>query len=289
MTTDTRVREKEVLEAFHAFYEFWAARQHRDDVQKLLDFCDEGVTVIGTAAHEILVGVDAYRELIIADLDEVPGILELKFPWSRAKVIEDAAIVEAKMELNLPVDGSLQSIGFVHITQVYRNQDNRWLIEHVHMSFPSSDQTKDEVWPTEALKARNLELERQVADRTAALEQSLTQLKATQAQLIQQEKMASLGQLTAGIAHEIKNPLNFVNNFAEVNEELADEMREDLAAHPEALAAIDDLLSDLKQNAQVIAQHGKRADGIVHAMILAFAWPVIIFILSSRISCGLTI
>ena len=70
--------------------------------------------------------------------------------------------------------------------------------------------------------------------------------------------------MTAGIAHEIKNPLNFVNNFAEVNEELADELRE---AWQNNEADVEELLDDLKQNAQVIAQHGKRADGIVHAMM----------------------
>ncbi len=70
--------------------------------------------------------------------------------------------------------------------------------------------------------------------------------------------------MTAGIAHEIKNPLNFVNNFAEVNEELAQELRE---AWQNNEADVEELLDDLEQNAQVIAQHGKRADGIVHAMM----------------------
>ncbi len=124
-----------------------------------------------------------------------------------------------------------------------------------------------------ALQAENerkeSELQKAVELKAAyeALENAHEHLKSTQQQLIVQEKLASLGQLTAGIAHEIKNPLNFVNNFAEVNEELADELREDLAAHPEALVAVADLLVDLKQNAQIIGQHGKRADRIVKSMM----------------------
>ncbi len=94
---------------------------------------------------------------------------------------------------------------------------------------------------------------------------TVEELKTTQAQLVQSEKLASLGQLTAGIAHEIKNPLNFINNFAELNEELADEVVEVLeAGDTEEARAI---LDDLKVNAAQIAKHGKRADGIVRAMM----------------------
>ncbi len=96
-------------------------------------------------------------------------------------------------------------------------------------------------------------------------EDALTELRATQRQLIQSEKMASLGELTAGIAHEIQNPLNFVNNFSEVSVELLGELKEEAAAgNTEDVIAI---ANDLTQNLEKIRHHGKRADGIVKGML----------------------
>jgi signal transduction histidine kinase len=97
------------------------------------------------------------------------------------------------------------------------------------------------------------------------IEKAYDHLKSTQNQLIQSEKMASLGELTAGIAHEIQNPLNFVNNFSEISEELIDEMKEELELgnHLSAMEIAD----DLKQNLSKIKHHGKRADSIVKGML----------------------
>ena len=98
-----------------------------------------------------------------------------------------------------------------------------------------------------------------------AVEDALKNLKATQEQLIQQEKLASLGQLTAGIAHEIQNPLNFVNNFSEVSIELVDEMNEALAAGSWQSAV--EIANDIKQNMEKINHHGQRAATIVKSML----------------------
>ena len=115
------------------------------------------------------------------------------------------------------------------------------------------------------LRRANQRLEEKIAHRTEQLQQSLENLKSTQALLIQSEKMASLGELTAGIAHEIQNPLNFVNNFSEVNQELLEEMESEMIK-----GNLDDVKSMVKEiidNEQKINQHGKRADAIVKGML----------------------
>ena len=97
------------------------------------------------------------------------------------------------------------------------------------------------------------------------IQMTLAELKSTQSQLIQSEKMASLGELTAGIAHEIQNPLNFVNNFSEVNKEMIDELKNELAAGNQQLAI--EIADDIKSNEEKINHHGKRADAIVKGML----------------------
>jgi len=105
----------------------------------------------------------------------------------------------------------------------------------------------------------------EIESQKSKVEMALKELKSTQAQLIQSEKMASLGELAAGIAHEIQNPLNFVNNFSDVNAELVDELQQELR-----IGKIEDAMSismDIKENERKINHHGKRADAIVKGML----------------------
>ncbi|MDJ0367737.1 ATP-binding protein [Hymenobacter sp. H14-R3] len=126
----------------------------------------------------------------------------------------------------------------------------------------------------QTIETQSQTLEYEVGQRTAALARqtnelraALAELQATQDQLIQSEKMASLGELTAGIAHEIQNPLNFVNNFADVSVELVAELAEERTRPARNHTLEAELLADLRQNLQRIAQHGGRAAGIVRGML----------------------
>jgi len=119
------------------------------------------------------------------------------------------------------------------------------------------------------VKVRTKELDEKNVD----LENTLVELKQTQQQMVVQEKMASLGQLTAGIAHEIKNPLNFVNNFSELSVELVEELQELIGKSTDKFTAddqtyINSLLTDLRSNSDKINTHGKRADSIVRDMLM---------------------
>lgn len=122
---------------------------------------------------------------------------------------------------------------------------------------------------SEMLKKENKILEEKVSHRTSQLNKTIDELKTTQTQLIQSEKMASLGELTAGIAHEIQNPLNFVNNFSEVSNELIQEIQEERAKSKEERddQLESEILEDIRQNLEKITLHGKRADSIVKGML----------------------
>ena len=107
----------------------------------------------------------------------------------------------------------------------------------------------------------------ELSNQKDALQATLSKLTATQAQLIQSEKMASLGELTAGIAHEIQNPINFINNFSEINTELVRELKTAQQQEPRDAAYEAGVFEDIAQNAEKDTHHGRRADAIVKGML----------------------
>jgi GAF domain-containing protein len=122
-----------------------------------------------------------------------------------------------------------------------------------------------------AIAIENVRLFESVEARTRELAGSLEDLRTAQDRLVQTQKLASLGQLTAGIAHEIKNPLNFVNNFSAISTELIDELQDTLkgiSLDDKRRAEVDELTTTLRSNLDKVVQHGKRADGIVKNMLL---------------------
>ncbi len=274
--TNSSTVEAEVLSVFH---KFWDAYKQRN-ADAVFALCAPGVTFFGTGAHEKAQGLDEFRKLVALDFTQMPTPFSSEFLWTRAITQATTCWVEAEVILRLDIDGKCLELPKARTTVIFIQHNSQWLIGHIHGSFPSVDQVEGEAYPVEALKARNQELERIVANRTAELEQKardlqeiLKSLKETQNQLILSEKMASLGQLTAGIAHEIKNPMNFVNNFASLSADLVKELRDELEKdktklEPKTIAIVEDILKDLEQNVTKINEHGKRADSIVKGMLL---------------------
>src|SRR6187549_3036995 len=195
---------------------------------------------------------------------QLPAGTKLHFIDIQSEVLDDIGIVHATYEINYTMDG-IESNYYGRRSTVFQWDNDRWHAIHLHVSEPSAHLAAGESFPVKALKAQNEELKKQVSIRTEELNKSLNDLKATQQQLIQSEKMASLGELTAGIAHEIQNPLNFVNNFSEVNEELLKELKAE--AEKGNVEEVKAIANDIEFNSAKINHHGKRADAIVKGML----------------------
>jgi two-component system, NtrC family, sensor kinase len=162
--------------------------------------------------------------------------------------------------LLVPLVTDRRPIGMITVSRKEKGAFSR---HHVDLLKAFADQV--------VIAISNVNLFEQVQQRTRELAQSLDDLRATQDRLVQTEKLASLGQVTAGIAHEIKNPLNFVNNFSALSAELIDEMSEVLAKaqlDDKNRTELDEIRQLLKSNLEKVMQHGKRADSIVKNMLL---------------------
>jgi signal transduction histidine kinase len=223
----------------------------------------------GSAKHEVYNNIEEYiTKIFKVEIRQMPNNIEVLYQKPRILIFENLAVLFGLSEARFMLNGTA-SIIYKRRTVVYIWIADRWLAIHLHASHPSNQISEGESWPTEALKARNEELKKLVDEKTLKLTLSIEELKTSQTKLIQSEKMASLGELTAGIAHEIQNPLNFVNNFSEVNTELIEDLKgERSKVKDERNEQLEDeILNDLENNLQKIAHHGKRADAIVKGML----------------------
>lgn len=239
-----------------------------------MDLLDEAlipdVTGFGTTLDERIHGIAECRKLVENQIKESENA-EFHFirKHLQKKLLADgkAALIieEGDIKLNLP-DGTVEFP--FRISTMLDQVDGQWKVVHWHGSTPVM--TENDTWHINDWKTKNQQLEAKVAQKTEELEKSLKELKATQTQLVVQEKLAALGQLAAGIAHEIKNPMNFVNNFSEVSLEYVEEIVEFLDKLPvdENTTEIRDLLGDVSDNLKKIHQHGSRADSIVKSMLM---------------------
>ncbi len=182
---------------------------------RLSEFAAEDVMGYGTTIDEKILDREGLRKLLSDQMEQSAGAeLKLKAKPVMRKISSDGnvAIFVDEVNFKMLIDGNTYTFDF-RVSWILEFRNGKWMLIHWHGSRPV--EIVGDTFHKDEWKKKNEELQNKVDEKTAELRKSLSDLKATQSQLIQSEKMASLGELTAGIAHEIQNPLNFVNNFSE--------------------------------------------------------------------------
>lgn len=240
------------------------------DLELIDEVVNPDIFGFGTTIDEKINNVDELKTLVKKQIKESEnGELSYERVHSRKQLLaggQGAIMVEeGEFKIEMP-EGSIQFP--FRISTVLDKIDGKWKVVHWHGSTPVM--SEDDTYHINDWKTKNDELQAKVTEKTAELAASVEELKATQSQLVVQEKLAALGQLAAGIAHEIKNPMNFINNFSELNLEYVEEITEmvDELEKCDSTEEIKEVLNDMADNLKKIHQHGTRADSIVKSMLL---------------------
>jgi len=219
-------------------------------------FPQEFIDCVRTVPVQPERGAGIGRALIEGSIVHIPDVrADPEYTWSGAE-----KLVDYRTLLGVPMLRQGVPIGVLTLT---RPEPLPFTEKQIELVSTFADQA--------AIAIENVRLFESLEARTRELQVSLEELRAAQDRLVQTEKLAALGQLTAGVAHEIKNPLNFVNNFADLSSELTDELRAALRAAPfdeAARAEVDEIAETIKGNLDKVVQHGRRADSIVKNMLL---------------------
>ena len=253
-------------------YETWLYSYLNGDVSTYNLFFDDDYRFIGSTNNEEFLSRQETVQFFEVTADQFAGKTELRNSVRTIKQINSLIFITHLFDAYFRNDAGWAYYGRFRFTSALRKKEEGWRFVYQHFSMPDSKAQEGETIGYEKVSAENLQLKDAIKRRTIELEHKNTELeialqdlKSAQSQLIQSEKMASLGELTAGIAHEIQNPLNFVNNFSEVNAEMIEELKDHLSKglHQEAI----NIAGDIGENERKIVHHGKRADAIVKGML----------------------
>jgi two-component system NtrC family sensor kinase len=272
------MNKKELILAYHD--KLLEAMLNKDE-SALRKLIHPEASVFGSAIHEFEKGIENVLHYYTESLALLPDDKKVHIKSRQYTDLNNQALVEQEFDIQFTLEGKEITLLTLRQTALWTRAENAnqddpaWLLLHDHTSMPDHLGAFETISSNELLEG-NLNLEFETESLKKKLNKSLADLKIAQQQLIQKEKLASIGQLTAGIAHEIKNPLNFVNNFSEVILELVEEAREEVrlgtgdggpgdVTNP---VHILEILDDIEANIQKIYEHGKRADSIVKSMLL---------------------
>jgi len=263
---------KELKSEVMQVYDTWWHSYMNGDVKTYDSFLDDNYRFVGsTDAENYLDRLDTTK-FFEATAYQLAGKCQLRNRSVNLELINELIFITDLADAYFLYDAEWSYYSKFRFSSVLKKNENGLKFIYQHFSTPDSKAGEGDTIGFEKVATENLELRDAIKRRTIELENknreleaTMNELKAMQAQLIHSEKMASLGELTAGIAHEIQNPLNFVNNFSEVNTELITEMKDEIAkGNTEEVKSI---ANDIEANEQKINHHGKRADAIVKGML----------------------